>query len=121
MEKRENPKLETKINKVSKECEKINKKNIKHILEQLQIQRKKWCPRNRNALCWSFYYVNDNFKMNLDVFQMMCCLLCNFQFVFFVNPIKQLREGLISCHKISSTTCLQKYFDANHPRTLKKN
>jgi hypothetical protein len=33
MEKRENPKLETKINKVSKECEKINKKNIKHILE----------------------------------------------------------------------------------------
>ncbi len=82
MEKRENPKLETKINKVSKECEKINKKNIKHILEQLQIQRKKWCPHNRNALCWSFYYVNDNLKMNLDVFQMMFCWYVIFNLFF---------------------------------------
>ncbi len=120
MEKRENPKLQTKINKVSKKCEKINKEKIKHILEQLQIQRKKWRPHNRNVLCWSFYYVNDNLKINLDVLQMMRCLLCNFQFVFFVNLRKQLREGLISCYKTSSTTCLQKCFDVDHLRTFKK-
>jgi hypothetical protein len=33
IEKRENPRLQTKINKVLKECEKFDEKKIKHILE----------------------------------------------------------------------------------------
>ncbi len=28
--------------------------------EKLMNQRKKWKGHNKNALCWSFYCVNDN-------------------------------------------------------------
>jgi hypothetical protein len=55
----------------------FDENKIEIILQQLQIQRKKWRPRNRNVFCWSFYCVNDNLKINLDVLQMMCCLLCH--------------------------------------------
>jgi hypothetical protein len=40
MEERENPSLQTKISKVSRVCEKTDEEKTKHILEQLQIQRK---------------------------------------------------------------------------------
>jgi hypothetical protein len=43
---------------------------------------KKWHPHNRNALCWSFYCVNDNLIVNLNVIQMMHCLLCHSQPIF---------------------------------------
>jgi hypothetical protein len=33
MEERENPRLQTEINKVSRECENFDKEKIKHILE----------------------------------------------------------------------------------------
>jgi hypothetical protein len=51
--------------------------------------KKKWHLHNRNELCWSFYYVNENSKVNLDVLQMMCCLLCHFQPIVYVNSRKQ--------------------------------
>jgi hypothetical protein len=40
MEEWENPSLQTKIIRISRVCEKTNEENTKHILEQLQIQRK---------------------------------------------------------------------------------
>jgi predicted acetyltransferase len=77
MEERENPSLQTEISRNLKVCEKIDEEKIKHILEQLQFQRKKWCLHNKNVLCWYFYCVNDNSKVNLDVLQMIHCLLCH--------------------------------------------
>jgi hypothetical protein len=73
MEEGENPSLQTKVSIVSRECD---EEKSKHILQKLQIQRKKWLPYNKNALCWSFYCINDNSKVNVDVPQMMHCLLC---------------------------------------------
>jgi len=35
-----------------------------------------------------FYYVNDKSKIDLDVYQMMRCLLCHSQLVVFVNSRK---------------------------------
>jgi hypothetical protein len=55
----------------------------------------------------------------LDVFQMMCCLLCHSQLVS-VNSRKQLRKGLIMYYKTSGTTCLHKKLDANHSTIYKK-
>jgi hypothetical protein len=66
----------------------FDEKKIKQILQQLQTHRKKWHPPNRNAFCWSFYCVNDNSKVNLNVPQMMCSLLCHSQLVVFVNSRK---------------------------------
>jgi hypothetical protein len=69
--------VEVEINRLSKES---NEEKIKQILQQLQTQRKKW--HDRNALCWSFYYVNYNSKVNLDVPQMMCCYCVIFNLLF---------------------------------------
>jgi hypothetical protein len=45
--------------RVWRKCDEIDKEKTKHSLQQLQIQRGKWCPHSRNALCWSFYCVNQ--------------------------------------------------------------
>jgi len=51
MEGKENPSLQIEISRVSRLCEETNEEKTKHILEQLQIQRKKWHFHNKNALC----------------------------------------------------------------------
>ncbi len=47
-EERENPSLQIKVSRISWIS---NEEKIKQILQQLQTQRKKWCPHNKNALC----------------------------------------------------------------------
>ncbi len=109
--------MQTEVNRVSK---KFDEEKIKQILQQLQIQRKKKCLDNRNAICWSFYCVNDNSKVNLDVPQMMRCLLCHFQFVVSVNSRKQLRKGLVTYYKTSGITCMYKHLDVDHSTIYKR-
>jgi hypothetical protein len=41
MEEKKNPSLQIEISRVSRLCEETNEEKTKHILEQLQIQRKK--------------------------------------------------------------------------------
>jgi hypothetical protein len=59
-------------------------------------------------------------KVNLDVPQMMRCLLNHYQPIVFVNSRKHLRKGLITYYKISGITCLQKHLDANHSAIYKR-
>jgi hypothetical protein len=66
------------------------KKNEK--IELLHFQRKKWTPHNRNNLCWSFFYVNDNGKVTLDAPQIMHCMLCYSNLVFFL-PKNEIKKG----------------------------
>jgi hypothetical protein len=80
--------LQIEINRVSRKCDKIDKEKMKHILQQLQIQRGKWCLHNKNALCWSFYFVDDTSKVNLDVLQLIHCLLCHSQLVVSMHSKK---------------------------------
>ncbi len=35
-----------------------------------------WKPNSRNALCWVFYCVNDNKKIDLTTLQVIYCILC---------------------------------------------
>jgi hypothetical protein len=84
-EESENPSLQTKVSRV---LGKSDEKEIKQILQQLQTQRKKWRPHNRNALCWFLYFVNDYSKVNLDVLQLIHCLLCHSQPFVSVNSRK---------------------------------
>jgi hypothetical protein len=102
MQERENPSLQIKISRIAKECDKTNENKTKHILQHLHIQRKNWHLHNRNVIYWSFYCVNEKSKVNLDVIQMMHCLLFHFQPIIFMNPRKQLRKGLISYYKYTS-------------------
>jgi hypothetical protein len=53
-------------------------------------------------------------KVNLDVPQMLHCLLCHFKLVISMNSRKQLRKGLLTYYKTSGMTYLQKHLNANH-------
>jgi hypothetical protein len=49
--------------------------NIKHvILKKLHEQRIK--PPGRNSLCWAFYCVNDGSKVDVNILQLICCMVC---------------------------------------------
>jgi hypothetical protein len=56
-------------------------------LELLHSQRKKWSSHNKNALCESFFCVNDNGKMTFDALQTLeeklkfTIGVCNYFFV----------------------------------------
>ncbi len=64
---------------------------------------------------------NGHFLLvNLDVPQMICCLLCHFQPIVFMNSRELLRKGLITYYKTSGITTLQKHFDLDHSTIYKK-
>jgi len=58
----ENPnvQIETSSN-LKNGSEEIMKGNLK----KLHVQKKNWKPHGRTTLCWSFYCVNDNAKIDL--------------------------------------------------------
>jgi len=91
----ENPSLQTKKHKVLEN----DKEKIKKILELLHSPRKKQRLHNRNALCWSFFYVNDNAKMILDAPQIMRCMFYYYNPLFSFNSRMKLRKGLVSYYK----------------------
>ncbi len=82
------------------------KRKLNTFWNNCKFKGKKWRFHNRNALCWSFYYVNDNSKVNLHAPQMMHCLLCHSQLFVSMNSRKQLRKDLISNYKTNDITCL---------------
>jgi hypothetical protein len=54
---------------------------IMEILKKMHLQIRKWKYDSRNALCWSFYYVNDNKAMNVKCsIDKMHSLLCKSTF-----------------------------------------
>jgi len=69
-------------------------------------------PHGRNSLCWTFYYVNDGSKMNVNASQQMCCMVCynnqlkdkveeRFGILFqeqWYNCIEETYNGLIAKH-----------------------
>jgi hypothetical protein len=68
---------------------------MKENLKNLHFQRKKWRHDSRNALCWSFYYVNDNKLGDVKCFGLMRCIFCYANLVLISNAKTQARKGLI--------------------------
>jgi hypothetical protein len=56
-----------------------------------------------SALCWAFYCVNDNKKVNITTPQTICCIICH------NNPILNLkaRKGLIIYDTMNAITTLK--------------
>jgi hypothetical protein len=69
-----------------------DEEKMKCFLKLLHSQRKKWRPHNRNVLCWSFLYVNDNRKMTFDAPQIMHYMSC---YSNSFDPKIKLKKGLI--------------------------
>jgi hypothetical protein len=57
-----NPRVQTKTSRNPKNG---SEKIMKEKLEKLHAQRKIWKPHGITSLCWSFYCVNDNAKVDL--------------------------------------------------------
>jgi len=65
---------------------------------------------------------NGHFLLvNLDVPQMIRCLLCHSQPIVFMNSRELLRKSLITYYKTSGITSLQKHFDTDHLTIYKNN
>jgi len=77
MEERKNPSFQIEISSVSGVNEEIDENKTKCILENCKFNERKWHPHNRNSLCRSFYFVNDNSKITFNVPQTICYLFLN--------------------------------------------
>jgi hypothetical protein len=86
---------------------------MKDFFELFHSQRKKWRPHNKNVLCWSFFYVNDNGEMTFDAFQIMCHILCYSNHMFSFNPRTKLRKVLIYLIITCEISCLRKHVDVD--------
>ncbi len=75
----------------------------------MHFQRKKWRQDSRNALCWSFYCVNDNKLVDVKRSQLMRCIICYASSVSITNAKTQAREGLILYSIVNGIIALEKY------------
>jgi hypothetical protein len=46
----------------------------------------------RTSLCWGFYCVNHNVKVDLESAQIMCCMFCHKNSITITNPRTQARK-----------------------------
>jgi hypothetical protein len=60
----------------SRNPENEKEEQMKVNLKKLHAQRKNKQPCGRLSLCWSFYCVNDNTKIDLESTQIMHYILC---------------------------------------------
>ncbi len=95
--------LEESIN--ANEGEKNEKK-----LKKLHLQRRKWKNNSKNALCWSFFCVNDNKPMDINFFQFMKCIFCYVSLFLITNVKTKARKGLILYNNANVITTLKNMF-----------
>jgi hypothetical protein len=54
--------------------------------QTLHTKRKKWKTHNRNAICWAFYYVNDDKEIDLRNLLVMRCVFGYNNHMYVLNP-----------------------------------
>jgi hypothetical protein len=60
---------------------------MKNILKKIHAQKIIfWKPNSRNALCWGFYCVNDNKRVDLTTPQVIHRIICYNSYVLNLNP-----------------------------------
>ncbi len=74
----------------------------------MHAQRKSWQSHGRLFLCWIFYYVNDNTKIDLENTQIMHCIIRYQEPIKGTNLKTQARKGLISYYKTNGIISLKK-------------
>ncbi len=73
-----------------------------------------WKPININALCWAFYYVNDNKEVDLTTLQVMCFIFCHNSSILNLNPKTQVKRKLIMYNTINVIITLRKHLNSDH-------
>jgi hypothetical protein len=80
----------------------------------LHAQRLFWKSNSRNALCWAFYYVNDNKEVDFKIPQIMCCIICYCSSILDLNPTTQANRRLIICNTTNGIITLRKHVNLHH-------
>ncbi len=93
---------------------------MKEKLEKLHFQRKKWRHDSKIALCWSFYCVNNNKRVDVKCSQLMKCIFCHFNPILITNAKTQARKGLILYSSANGIIALKKHVYVNHCMIAKK-
>jgi hypothetical protein len=62
-----------------------NEEKMKENLKKLHAQRLFW-KLNKNVLCLTCYFVNDNKEVDLIAPQVMHCIICHNSLVLNLNP-----------------------------------
>jgi hypothetical protein len=84
--------------------------------KKLHAQILFWEPNNKNALCWAFYYINDNKEIYLIGFQIMCYILVTI--VMNLSPKTQAMKVLIIDNTTNDMITLRKHVNSNHCNTF---
>jgi len=97
---------------------------MKENLKNLHVQRQIWKPHGKTSLCWRFYQINDNAKVDLINTQIMRYIFYYQNLVIGINLRGQTRKGLISYYKTKGITFLRKHMDSDlfllHKRLKRK-
>jgi hypothetical protein len=70
-------------------------------------------------LCWAFYNVNDNKKIDLTTPQAMCCIFCHNNPILNLNPKNQAKKRLIIYNTTISIIVLKKHVNLDHCNIFK--
>ncbi len=87
---------------------------MKFILKKLNIQIKKWIHDSMNALCWPFYYVNNNKLGYLKCSQLMRYMFYYASPILITNAKIEARKGLILDNNANGIIVLKKHVYADH-------
>jgi len=98
----------------------MNEEKMKENFKKLHVQRSFWKGNSRNALCWAFYYVNDNKEVNVIAPQTMHCIICHINPILNLNPKIQVRKGITIYNTTNGITTLRKHVNVDHSNVLKK-
>jgi hypothetical protein len=92
---------------------------MKFVLKKLHIQIKKWIHDSINALCWPFYYVNNNKLGDLKCSQLMRCIFYYASPILITNAKIEARKGLILYNNANGIIVLKKHVYGNHCTIVK--
>jgi hypothetical protein len=91
----------------------MKKKKLKKNYKNCICKEKNGEGHNRNALCWSFYIVNDNNIIDGSKLQIMRCMICCVNFVLY-NPRTKGRRRIITYSKRNGIIAIKKHVDVDH-------
>lgn len=79
-------------------------------------------PHGINLFCWTFYCVDDRSKLDVDIPQLICCVISYndpMSFTIFTQRTR-LKKGLVFYFKNNGLIALKKHLNANHGLSAKK-
>jgi hypothetical protein len=73
-----------------------------------------WKLHSKNALCYAFFFVNDNKEVDLTTLEIMHYIFCYNSLILNSNPKNQAKRGLIIYNTFNGIIALKKHVNVDH-------